>query len=399
MRVLHIFDHSIPLHSGYTFRSLAILREQRRLGINTWHLTSSKHYGSNALVEDIDHYRFYRTPKGALANLPVLGQYDVVSGLKKRLHQLCNEIQPQILHAHSPSLNALAAASVAKALKLPFVYEMRASWEDAAVSHGTCKEGSLRYQISQRLERKALQQADHVITICQGLSERVQSWGVPVERITVVHNGVDLEAFTPAEQKHPELVQRYSLQGKKVLGFLGSFYRYEGLHILLEALPAIIKAAPDVHLLLVGGGQEEHVLKQQAQALGVEEQISFTGRVPHQQIQDLYSLIDLFIYPRESILLTEIVTPLKPLEAMAYKGLVIASDIGGHREMIKHGHNGYLFPPNNPAALADTAIELLQNPQQWPVVGQAGRDYVERQRCWKQSVAQIEPVYRRLLES
>ena len=399
MRVLHIFDHSIPLHSGYSFRSLAILREQRKLGIETWHLTSSKHYGNDSLIEEIDGYRFYRTPKGPLAGLPIIGQYDVVAGLKKRLTKLCDEIKPDILHAHSPSLNALAASSVAKVRGLPFVYEMRASWEDAAVSHGTCREGSLRYKLSQRLERAALNSADHVVTICQGLSERVQSWGVPAERITVIHNGVDLNAFTPTEKKHPELTVQYQLQDKIVLGFLGSFYRYEGLHVLLDALPQMLEALPNLHLLLVGGGPEERALKQQAERLGLTQQITFTGRIPHQQINDFYSLIDLFIYPRESILLTEIVTPLKPLEAMANKGLVIASDIGGHREMIEHGSNGFLFPPDNPQALAKTAIELLQQPKNWPQLQQAGREYVEQQRCWKKSVGQIKPVYQRLMEA
>ena len=397
MRVLHIFDHSIPLHSGYTFRSLAILREQRRLGIQTWHLTSSKHYGSEALVEDIDCYRFYRTPKGALAKLPIVGQYDVVAGLKKRLHQLCDEIKPQILHAHSPSLNALAAATVAKKRGIPFVYEMRASWEDAAVSHGTFKEGSLRYKISQKLEQKALRSADHVVTICEGLSKRVQSWGVPAEKVTVVHNGVDLEAFAPNSGKPAKLIDQYQLQDKTVLGFLGSFYRYEGLHLLLEALPLMLDAQPDLHLLLVGGGQEERALKQQVESLKIGDKVTFTGRVPHQQINAYYSLIDLFIYPRESILLTEIVTPLKPLEAMANHGLVLASDIGGHREMIQSGYNGYLFRPDDSQALADSVIKILRHPERWPDLRRAGREYVEQQRCWKGSVGQIDSVYRRLV--
>jgi PEP-CTERM/exosortase A-associated glycosyltransferase len=398
MRILHILDHSIPLQSGYTFRSLAILREQRKLGIETWHVTSSKHYGSEAAVEDIDGYRFFRTSKGALAGLPLIGQYDVVAELKKRLHQLCDDIEPDILHAHSPSLNALAASAVAKNRELPLVYEMRASWEDAAVSHGTCREGGLRYRMSQKLERLALGRADHVVTICQGLSDRIQGWGVPAERITVIHNGVDLDAFKPAGQKNPERLAQYQLQDKLVLGFLGSFYRYEGLHILLDALPRMLASNPGLHLLLVGGGLEEEALKQQAEQLGLSQNITFTGRVPHEQINDFYSLIDLFVYPRESILLTEMVTPLKPLEAMANQGLVIASDIGGHREMIEHGRNGFLFPPDDPRALADTAIELLQQPQLWPELREAGRKYVEQQRCWSKSVGQIEPVYQQLLE-
>ncbi|MFT6915439.1 MAG: PEP-CTERM/exosortase A-associated glycosyltransferase [Motiliproteus sp.] len=397
MRVLHIFDHSIPLHSGYSFRSLAILREQRKLGIETWHLTSSKHYGSTSLVEEIDDYCFYRTPKGMLASLPLLQQYDVVSGLKKRLRRLIDEIKPDILHAHSPSLNAWAATTVAQEKGIPFVYEMRASWEDAAVSHGTCKEGSLRYLLSQKLEKKALRSADHIVTICQGLADRIQEWGIPQDKITVIHNGVDLQAFAPRTIKAPTLVKKHGLDNKIVLGFIGSFYRYEGLHILLDALSEIIKTLPQAHLLLVGGGQEEQALKHQAERLGLSPYVTFVGRVPHQQISEFYSLIDLFIYPRESILLTEIVTPLKPLEAMANQGMVIASDIGGHREMISQGHNGYLFKPNDPLALARTATDLLSQPDKWTALRQAGRDYVEQKRSWETSVARILPVYAQLV--
>ncbi|WP_210394990.1 TIGR04063 family PEP-CTERM/XrtA system glycosyltransferase [Motiliproteus sediminis] len=397
MRVLHIFDHSIPLHSGYSFRSLAILREQRRLGIDTWQVTSSKHYDSDESVEEIDGWQFYRTRPGTMARMPILNQYDVIRGLKHRLQTLVEEIRPDILHAHSPSLNALAAATVARRLGLPLVYEMRASWEDAAVSHGTCRQGSLRYRLSQALEKRALARADHVVTICNGLAGRVKQWGVDDSRITVVPNGVDLSAFSNQRQAAEPLKQEYRLQDKTVLGFLGSFYRYEGLHLLIDALPAIAARLPAVHLLLVGGGQEEATLKQQVIDLGLADRVTFTGRVPHRQINDFYNLVDLFVYPRESILLTEIVTPLKPLEAMANGGLVIASDIGGHREMIEPGQTGLLFRPNDPSALAEAAIELLLQPQRWQELRNNGRRYVESERCWSRCVAPIQQVYERLM--
>lgn len=398
LKVLHIFDHSVPLHSGYSFRSLAILREQHKLGIETVQLTSTKHYAQAPADEMVDGLKFYRTAPGVLAKVPVLNQWDVISTLKQRLAELITQEKPDILHAHSPSLNAIAAASVARRFGIPLVYEMRASWEDAAVSHGTCKEGDLRYRLGQWLEKKALHSADHVVTICQGLATQVQQWGIQANNISIVPNGVDIDAFPPLTERNSDLASKHQLEGKTVLGFLGSFYRYEGLHILLDALAKLKDSQPNLVLLLVGGGLQEQALKAQAEQLGISDRVIFTGRVPHQQVAQYYSLVDIFVYPRESIRLTELVTPLKPLEAMAQLGLVLASDIGGHRELIQHGETGVLFKADDAAALALSISELLANQHDWDRLKQNGRRFVEQVRNWKNSTAPYPDIYRALLQ-
>lgn len=143
MRILHVLDHSIPLHSGYTFRTLAILKEQRALGWETFHVTSAKHTGSTAMEEDVEGWHFFRTPKHTnfINRLPILNQVSVIDGLTNRLVELVQSIQPDILHAHSPALNAVPALRVARQLGIPVVYEVRAFWEDAAVDHGTSESG------------------------------------------------------------------------------------------------------------------------------------------------------------------------------------------------------------------------------------------------------------------
>jgi hypothetical protein len=165
MRILHIFDHSIPLHSGYTFRSRAILREQRKLGWETAHITSAKHAAELAsqgkevsLEEDVEGLHFYRTelPRGVLARLPVFNQLAVINGLSRRLSQVIPLEKPDILHAHSPALNGMAALRAAKKFNIPVVYEVRAFWEDAAVDHGTCREGDTRYRATRALETNVL---------------------------------------------------------------------------------------------------------------------------------------------------------------------------------------------------------------------------------------------------
>ena len=182
----------------------------------------------------------------------------------------------------------------------------------------------------------------------------------------------------------------------RVIGFVGSYYAYEGLDLLVAAMPEIIARVPNAHLLLVGGGPQETNLKAQVRALGMQQLVTFIGRVPHDEVSRYYDLIDVLAYPRHSMRLTELVTPLKPLEAMAQGRLFVASDVGGHRELIRHGENGILFPPGRSDALAAAIAALLAQPQKWPVLKNAGREYVEKVRNWRNSVANYAPVYERL---
>jgi len=399
MKILHILDHSIPLHSGYSFRTKAILEQQNKLGWDTVHLTSTKHYGADVLEETVDGFKFYRTPDEStvLSKIPVLNQYAVVKDLKKRLLELVEKEKPDILHAHSPCLNGLAAMSVAKQKKLPLVYEMRASWEDAAVNHGTTTEGSLRYRFSRALETHVLKNVNAITTICEGLKKDISSRGIDRADITVVPNSINLEKFSRLTEKNQVLLKKLNLENCHVLGFLGSFYGYEGIDLIIRALPKIVESNPDVKVLLVGGGLQEDALKQLAVDLNVVDSVIFTGRVSHDEVSAYYSLVDILVYPRLSIRLTETVTPLKPLEAMAQGRLVVASDIGGHREMIEHGRTGYLFPAEDADALSALIVKLLANRSEWGTVIDAGYDYVRNERNWMQSVKNYMPVYEKLL--
>jgi len=399
LRVLHVLDHSVPLHSGYSFRTLAILREQRRLGWETFHLTSTKHYGAEADVEEAEGLTFYRTKPapGRLRSAPVVNQLAVVSDTALRLRDVVAQVRPHLIHAHSPCLNGLAALRVARASGLPVVYEMRASWEDAAVDHGTTTEGSLRYRLSRALETWTLRRADHVTTICEGLEQDILvRGGIDKSKVTVIPNAVNTEAFPLIEAPDAELQRELGLGDSFTLGFLGSFYGYEGLDTLLQAMPRILQREPRTRLLLVGGGFEEERLKAQTQRLGLGQHVLFAGRVPHAAVARYYSLVDLLVFPRKSIRLTETVTPLKPLEAMAQGRLLIASDVGGHRELIRDGRTGFLFKPDDPAALAAAVGRVLDERARWSEVRAAGRQFVEEERTWRASVARYRPVYERL---
>ena len=398
MHILHILDHSIPLHSGYTFRTLSILKQQRALGWQTSHITSTKQGVCNALTEDVDGWQFFRTPASTslIAKLPVLNQLAVIDTLEKRLEEVALNIKPDVLHAHSPALNAIAALRVGRRLGIPVVYEVRAFWEDAAVDHGTSREGGLRYRLTRAMETYALKRVDAVTTICEGLRADIAERGVPLEKMTVIPNAVNIEDFTLGQTSEPALAQELGLEGKTLLGFIGSFYAYEGLPILLQALPIMLAKNPDVRLLLVGGGPQEKEQKALAAELHIADKIVFTGRVPHDQVQRYYNLIDILVYPRLKMRLTDLVTPLKPLEAMAQGRLVVASDVGGHRELISDGKTGMLFTAGSPDALASKVLTLLAAPQQWPILRAEGRRFVETERNWAASVARYKTIYPRL---
>jgi PEP-CTERM/exosortase A-associated glycosyltransferase len=398
LRVLHVLDHSIPLQSGYAYRTRAILGEQRRMGWETFQLTSPKHTTASELEEEVDGLRFYRThwSPGALSRLPGFGEIGMMRATARRLEQIARVVRPDVIHAHSPVLNALPALLIGRRLRIPVVYEVRAFWEDAAVDHGTSSEGGLRYRATHALETFALRRAAHVTTICDGLKRDIISRGVPESNVTVIPNAVDIAAFEFGLSPDAALSGELGLLGHTVIGFIGSFYAYEGLDLLLAAMPRILEQLPDVRVLLVGGGPQEQDLKARAAKLGIADKIVFAGRVPHSEVWRYYSIVDVFVYPRHSMRLTDLVTPLKPLEAMAQGRLLVASDVGGHRELIRDGETGVLFRAGNTVSLAEAIVRLLTQREDWPQMREQGRRFVEQERNWEGSAARYRDVFGRL---
>lgn len=399
MRILHVLDHSLPLHSGYTFRTLAIMAEQLRLGWEPIAVTGPKQESGDAQTENIDGWHFYRTPepRGVLAGLPVAGELALMRAFERRLDELIVELEPAVVHAHSPVLNGLPALRAAKRAGIPLVYEVRAFWEDAAVEHGTCGEGSMRYRASQRLETHVLRRADAVTTICEGLRDAISARKIASDHVTVVPNAVDIEQFGFDAAVDRGLERELGLENQFVIGFVGSFYRYEGLAYLIQAMAHDALRSRPVKLLLVGGGPEQAGLEALISDLDVGDRVCLTGRVAHAEISRYYSLIDLLVYPRLRRHLTELVTPLKPLEAMAQGKLVAASDVGGHRELIQTNETGFLFEPESVAAVAQCVAGAADTEAgQRDEMRYRARQFVENRRTWAGSVAAYRDVYRKV---
>lgn len=395
-RVLHVLDHSLPLHSGYTFRTRAILKSQEAAGLDVRGITGLRHAASGPPREEAEGLTFHRTP-GEPAGPSGYREWREIARLADAIVALAGEWRPDVLHAHSPALCGLAALRAGKRLGIPVVYEIRAFWEDAAVGNATGSEGSFRYRLTRALENEVVAGADAVFTICEGLRADLGARGFDRNRIALSPNGVDLTLF--GEPPPPEAALRAELElgDGPVIGFIGSFYDYEGLDVLIAAMPHLLRQAPGARLLLVGGGPVDEALRAQAAASGAAEAIHFTGRVPHAEVERYYALMDVMAYPRKASRLTELVTPLKPLEAMAQGKLVAASAVGGHRELITDGQTGTLFPPDDPAACANALAALLADRTGWNAMRERGRAHVRAAHDWSRNVGRYLDVYQTLL--
>src|SRR5262245_32154073 len=396
MKILHVLDHSVPLFSGYSFRSGSIIHSQRALGLDPVVLTSPKHGSVRDGLEEIAGIRYYRTASlgsALTSDIPFVSEIELMARLARRIHAVVMVEKINVIHSHSPLLNGLPALWVSRRRKIPLVYEARAFWEDAAVDHGTFAEGSFRYRVSRALETFLFKHADYTVTICEAMQKELGRRGVEQKRVSVVPNGVDTEEFAPRERS-AELAKRLGLNGGLIFGFIGSFYHYEGLGFLVEAFPQIRRRIPNACLVLVGGGEEEAALKSLP---GAKEGVVFTGPVPHNEVNDYYSLVDVFVCPRLRMRLTELVTPLKPLETMAMGKAILASDVGGHRELIENERTGLLFAPENREDLVRQSVRLAGDPALRRKLGEAGRRFVVSERSWDKLGRRYLGIYKELL--
>ena len=400
-RILHVLDRSIPNLSGYSIRSKYIVEFQKKIGFHPIVLTTPKY--ERTVQEQINGIEYYRTSmdsqglSGILMKFPFLREQLMMRQVEKKIAELVRTEKVDIIHAHSPSLCGLPALAAARRLKKPVVYEVRAFWEDAAVDRKRFAENSLKYKLSSRMEQRLFDQADAVVCICEGLRREIAG-RTNNSQLFVVPNGVDTSTFTPME-KSQELIEKYQIQGKVVIGFIGSFFTFEGLADLVQSIPLVIKAKENVVALIVGEGVEDQNLRDMSAKMGLEgNSVIFTGRVPHEEVKDYYSVMDVLVYPRISKRITELVTPLKPLEAMAMEKTVLVSDVGGLRELVSDGHNGFVFKAGNVNDLAEKLIYLGANPEHCGNIGRQARKDMLSERDWSIIVQKYNGVYERFIK-
>jgi PEP-CTERM/exosortase A-associated glycosyltransferase len=399
LKILHVLEHGITPDSGYGLRSLNIFRAQREKGWQPIVLTFPKpdetgkgHWKQPETVGAIRcYYRPLPPPRRLFRGLMKLRRKDV---LAERIRDVVRLEKPDVLHAHSPVPNGVAALKVGRKLGIPVVYEVRSLWEEAAAAHGVYGYHSRPFERLRALETWVCRNADGVAAISKHLKEHLEKRGIAPNKISIASNGVELDNVEPAVPD-PEYKEAWKLGGKQVVGYVGSFRGYEGLDLLVHAIARLSKTRPDVVLLLVGGGRFEvkSQLKALVDRLDLRDRVIMPGWIPQERIPGVYALIDLLAYPRKRLLLTELITPLKPLEAMAMGKALIASDVGGHRELIQPGYNGLLFRADSEAALAEAISRMLDEPGlREKLVCQAAA-WVRREHSWSKTTSVYSEIY------
>jgi PEP-CTERM/exosortase A-associated glycosyltransferase len=390
LRVLHVLDHSWPVHTGYSIRSLHLIAAQHRMGLRPQALSGPLQFvdDPNAVETVVEEVTYRRAPlRGTFSTwaisrgVPGLREAVVVRLIQNRILELAESGSFDLIHAHSPALCGLGALQAARSKNIPFVYELRAFWEDAAVDQNKTSTRSLRYRLSQKLEDYVVHRADAVVGISQSILDELKRRKADPAKLFHVPNGVDVEKFAPV-LRDENLATKLGLGGEPVLGFIGSLYRWEGVAWLVGAVAELRRRGTACKLLIVGDGEEMPAVREAVRELNAGDFIQILGRVPHDEIERFYSVVDVLVYPRHSIRLTELVTPLKPLEAMALGKAILGSDVGGIRELVESEKTGILYRADNVEDFCVKATKLLAQDNLRRNLGEEARKFILREKDW-----------------
>jgi len=398
--VLHVLDHSWPVLSGYSVRSRNLISSQHRIGIPIKALTGPLHELDDPDSTDVklDGVSYVRTPiRGAWSSAalrkrwPITREGEVVRLLRNQILAVVRSEPVRLLYAHSPALCGLAALQAARRAGLPCVYEIRAFWEDAAERNRTGAQ-SLRSHLTHALETYVARNVDAVGSIAKPMLSDLQVRGIDPRKLFHVPNGVDTDRFVPIP-RDDALVTELRVGDAPVMGFLGSLYRYEGASWMIRAASYLRAKGHKFHILLIGRGEDEADIEQAIRETNAFDFVHHIPHVPHDQIHRYYSVVDVVVCPRHSQRLTELVTPLKPLEAMALNKPVLASAVGGIRELVEHERTGLLFQPDDVYDFCRQAERLLVSSELRTALGERGRTFVVQQRDWKILARKYEEIY------
>ena len=312
-----------------------------------------------------------------------------------RIIEVAKEEGVDVIHAHVPYRVGIPAMRAARKLNVPFVYEMRGMWEESAVASGRWKAGGLAHRRFRRMETKVLCEADSVICISETLRQEAISRGTSENKITVVPNAVDIDTSEQESELFHEMQKK--LQGKLVVGYIGSLRELEGVDLTAKAVSILNGQGMNVNFFVLSSESGQAELRGHCKSLGIAKQSHIVGPVPHEQVAQFYELIDVFVVSRPDTRVTRLVTPLKPFEAMRSGRAVVMSDLPALSEIIENGKTGRLYPAGDAQGLSNIIQELLEDESIRTELGNNAQSWIVENRTWKSVVNKMSPVYEELM--
>ncbi|MEV4321954.1 glycosyltransferase family 4 protein [Microbispora rosea] len=400
-RVLHMVTNALPYtQAGYTVRTHRIVTAQKAAGLDphvvtSWGWPMLQGHTDAEPYEEIDGIPYYRLlPKG---EMPFESQGRMIRGAAD-VSELVRTLRPQVLHAATDHRNGSVALAVRERTNTPFLYEVRGFLEETWVSRDPARVGSERHTLQREREAQIMREADAVVTLAETMAAEIMERGVPRERIFLAPNAVD-DALLTADYDGEAFRDRFGIgRDEIVVGSVSSIVAYEGFATLLSAAALLRDAGTPVKVLLVGDGAERPALLEQVERLGLKEAI-LPGRVGPDEALQAQAAIDIFVCPREDLRVCRLVTPLKPVEAMALGKPVVLSDLPALSELVGGEGAGLLVPPGDPAALAKALAALSDDPERRRIMGEAGKAEVAAHRTWSSLARTYQGIYQSLTEN
>ena len=401
--ILHIVTDALPATSaGYTIRTQEIAVAQRAAGLDPHVVTRIGFPVTAGAIDGRPLVTVNKVPYHRLLPCIMPGRMDTIATANlNRAARLVTDVKPSVLHAASNYSNALIALALRDATRIPVVYEVRGFWEDtwlsrhAAAATAVDLRQSDRYTRTRALETHCMAAADLVVTLGEAMRDEIAERGIDPRHIVIVPNGVSDEFLQPLPDDRGKLKKDLGIKdGEHVVGLVSSLVAHEGIGTLLEAVRILNDRGMPTRPLIVGDGPERGALQRQAAALGLDA--IFTGRVPVARVRDYHAVLDVFVVPRTPDRVCQLVTPLKPVEAMASGLPVVVSAVKALGEIVRDKVTGLQFPPLDAAALADALQLLLDSPELRRKLGDNAREWVARDRTWAHNAARYRDAYARL---
>jgi glycosyltransferase involved in cell wall biosynthesis len=374
MRILHVAGAYLPYIGGASLRLSSLLSEMAASCELNLLVPRKDIHGQDIYevetksYEVLDGVHVHRVPK--------------VSDLRKAVRALSREHNIDLIHAHNPRFALLGLLAFTRK---PLICEIHAvtdvSWPKRLVNR-------LVYRFS-----------DGIIVLSNSAKEELtRRYKIPPDKIEVIYNGIETWRFKPSG-KGALIREKYGIAGKPVIGYIGTFYEWQGVEDLVRAFSLVAEKEPDARLLLVGDGPDLERVRSIIDGLLIADKVTLTGRVPPTEVPHYFEAIDVFVIARPSTISTQTAVPLKLLEAMAMAKAIIATDVRGLSEVVNDRVNGLLIPPGNVEELASQVLELLADEPLRRKIGSNAREQVEREFSWARSAEKVLKLYEKTLKT